>query len=75
MLYYLAIHTGMRQAELFGLKWRDIDWDRKSIKVQRQVVRYKGGGYEFTKPKSKSGNRTILLGTKTMEMLITHQKK
>lgn len=25
-LYYLAIHTGMRQAELIGLKWEDIDW-------------------------------------------------
>jgi integrase len=24
-LYYLAIHTGMRQSEIIGLKWEDVD--------------------------------------------------
>ena len=26
-LYHLAIHTGMRQSELLGLKWEDLDWE------------------------------------------------
>lgn len=74
-VYYLAIHTGMRQAELLGLKWEDIDWERNTLQVKRQCLRYKGGGYEFAKPKSKSGNRTIILGKQTLEVLKTQRKR
>src|SRR5215216_6423073 len=34
-LYYLAIHTGMRQSELMGLKWADVDWNLNTIQVKR----------------------------------------
>jgi len=51
----------------------DIDWERKTLQVQRQALRHKGGGYEFTKPKSKSGIRTIILGDKMLEILREHK--
>lgn len=51
-IYYLAIHTGMRQGELVGLMWKDIDWINRHIQVRRQVVRYLNGA--ITKPKSKA---------------------
>jgi integrase len=73
-LYYLAIHTGMRQAELIGLKWDDLDWDRKTLQVKRQIFRPKGGGFEFTNLKSKSGHRTIILGSQMVEVLKEHRK-
>ena len=72
-LYHLAIHTGMRQAELLGVMWEDIDWERKTLQIQRQALRLRGGGYEFTKPKSKSGLRTIILGDKVLEILKAYQ--
>ncbi|MBU0511331.1 MAG: site-specific integrase [Chloroflexi bacterium] len=72
-LYYLAVHTGMRQAELIGLKWEDVDWERRTIQVKRQVRHFKGGGYTFTMPKSKSGKRTIILGKRAVEVLREHQ--
>ena len=31
-LYYLAIVTGMRQGELLGLQWKNVDIDRGIIK-------------------------------------------
>jgi integrase len=73
-LYHLAISTGMRQGELLGLKWIDIDWEARSLQVQRQVTRKKGGGLTFSQPKTKSGIRRIDLGKRTISILQKHQK-
>jgi integrase len=67
--FFLAIHTGMRTGELLGLKWKDINWDKKSLLVRRQVQHPKGGGYIFTKLKSKSSQRSIALGDQAIEVL------
>lgn len=34
-IYSTAIYTGMREGELAGLRWSDIDFDRKIIAVQK----------------------------------------
>jgi len=74
-LYYLAIHTGMRQAELIGLKWKDIEWNLKILHVKRQVRHFKGGSYTFTDLKSRSGNRTIILGKQALGILREQQRE
>jgi integrase len=53
-----AAMTGMRQGELLALRWRDIDWKAKRIRVRRNYVR----GYWGT-PKSYSGQRSMPLAT------------
>jgi integrase len=73
-LYHLAISTGMRQGELLGLKWSDIDWEAGSLQIKRQVTR-KEGGLNFSQPKTKSGIRRIDLGNQTLSILKEHQKK
>ncbi|MDD2785908.1 MAG: site-specific integrase [Patescibacteria group bacterium] len=35
----MALRTGMRLGELFGLDWSDVDFDRKMINVRRSIVR------------------------------------
>lgn len=72
-IYYLAIHTGMRQGELLGLKWEDIDLNRRTLQVKRQCVRSRDYGFKFSKPKSKSGVRTIILGQLAVEVLKVQQ--
>jgi integrase len=74
-LYQLALTTGMRQGELLGLKWKDINWDRKTITVQRQLARIPGGKLEFVQPKTRSSVRTISLGEMTIAILKEHQKQ
>jgi len=74
-LYYIAIHTGMRISELLGLKWEDIDWNLKTLKVKRQIKHFKGESYTFTEVKSRSGIRTIRLGQQALEVLKEHKKE
>ncbi len=73
--YYLALTTGMRQGELLGLKWPDIDWKRGVIMVKRQAVRVRGGGYAFAEPKSKRGWRVVDLGVGSIEKLRAQYEK
>jgi len=73
--YFLAIHTGMRLSEIIGLKWEDVNWDLSTLQVKRQVMHLKGGSYIFTEVKSRSGNRTIILGTQALELLKVHRRE
>lgn len=73
-LYYLAIATGMRQGELLGLKWADLDWEKGELTVRRQLTKKKGGGFELTAPKTKAGIRPISLGNNALEVLREHRE-
>jgi integrase len=52
----LAAFTGARQAEVLGLQWGDIDWNRRTAEIRRQWRR--GAFYE---PKTKASRRTVEL--------------
>jgi integrase len=62
----------MRESELLGLKWQDLDWVRQTLKVERQYERPHGDGIIFTPPKTKKGKRSIKLGNKSIEALRNH---
>lgn len=53
-LYLTATMTGLRQGELLGLRWRDIDWAVGRIRVRQNYVR----GHWGT-PKSRRGSRSV----------------
>lgn len=70
-IWTVAIDTGLRRGELFGLKWSDIDYDRTVlkdgkkvsapvIKIQRQ---YQQRTLEFAEPKRGSVREVALLPT------------
>jgi integrase len=73
-LYHMAVTTGMRQGELLGLKWESIDFKRRTLQVKRQLIRLKGGGIEFTLPKTNAGRRTISIGEDTIKTLKEHHE-
>jgi len=61
MLFTLAAFTGLRQGELLGLKWEDIDWEAKQVHVQRTFTKGR-----FFATKTKTSNRRVDLGPTLM---------
>lgn len=74
-LYHLAVTTGMRQAELFGLKWTDLELNNGILRICRQVERVDGHGWRFVEPKTKAGRRTIKLGEGSLHVLRLHKER
>jgi integrase len=74
VMYLTAAMTGMRQGELFALRWRDVDWSARRIRVRRNYVRG-----QFGTPKSKRSTRSVPLASRVateLELLFqdsTHQ--
>lgn len=54
----IALSTALRRGEILGLRWEDIDIDRRIIHVVRNVTYAKNQPYVGT-PKTASGTRTI----------------
>ncbi len=54
-LLVVTMFTGMRQSEVIGLGWKDVDFRRGIIVVRRQLIKLhkKGEGYAFRTLKSK----------------------
>jgi integrase len=75
VLYYLALMTGMREGELLGLKWEDLDWTRGIVEVKRQLQRSAGQGLALVPPKTKAGRRQIKIGQETLERLAAHRSQ
>lgn len=55
---YTAVNTGLRQAELLGLRWRDVNLDTMSISVN-QVLYKRRGITEFREPKTSYSRRLV----------------
>ncbi len=60
---YTAVSTGLRQAELLGLRWRDIDLDMLSISVS-QVLYKRRGVCQFKEPKTSHSRRRVAMTPK-----------
>ncbi len=73
-LYYLALTTGLREGELLGLKWNDLDWVSSRLQIQRQLQRIPHEGLHLVEPKSKAGRRAITLGYAAVEKLRGHNE-
>ena len=71
-LIHLALTTGLRQSEILGLKWSDVDWDRNTISIRRQLRRKHKKPNYFSSLKTKSGIRTISVGINTMQKIREH---
>jgi len=73
-LYVLAIYTGLRQGELLGLKWDDVDLEDGSLQVRRTLSITKSGPV-FTSPKTAGSRRSVKLTSKAIAALKSHLER
>lgn len=69
-VHLVDLFTGIRQSEILGLKWGDVDFQRGQITIRRQLqfLGHKYGGYRFTTPKNNK-TRQIIPATFAMDVL------
>jgi integrase len=60
-LWVLAITTGLRQGELAGLRWEDVDLEVRQLQVRRTLQYQNGLGWLEQKPKTARSRRTLAL--------------
>lgn len=72
--YRLAMSTGMRFGEVFGLAWDDIDFDKKIIHVRHTLKYMARKGYYLETPKTKASLRDIPITDQASAMLKEHRK-
>lgn len=74
-LILVTLFTGMRQSEVIGLSWPDVDFRKGIIFVRRQLVKLpeKGQGYIFSSPKSRKSR--IIKPAPTVMRILDRQRE
>ena len=67
-LFVLAVLHGMRQGELFALRWDDVDFPNRTLSVTRSVQEI-SGALTVVEPKSARSRRRIELSKMAVEAL------
>jgi integrase len=75
VIFYLAIYTGMRQSELLGLRWQDIDLIMAEISVRRSMHRLLTHEVIFRGTKTAKSSRSVAISPSTCLVLRKHLEK
>jgi len=69
--FSLAVLTGMRQGEILGLRWQDVDYRQGVIRMQ-QTLTHRGKAFQAG-GKTAQSVRVVALSQETVRMLEAHQ--
>ena len=67
--FKLVLGTGMRRGEACGLRWSDINWKKRSIHVQRTVIKLSHEPIFVKPPKTASGDRVVYVSKEMAKLL------
>jgi integrase len=74
VLFRVAVLHGLRRGELLGLRWEDVDLERGTLAVRKQIG-WSGGEATFADPKTKKSRRTLRLDAGTVQALRRHRRE
>lgn len=69
----VALAVGLRQSEVLGLRWADVDLDKGTLSVQRGLHRVTGRGLVYEEPNADRSRRTLALPEPLVEALRRHR--
>jgi integrase len=70
LVFLTAAMTGMRRGEVVAVRWHDIDWNARLIRVRRNFTRG-----EFGTPKSRRSSRAVPLAARLADELWAHHEQ
>lgn len=73
-LYLTAIGLGLRQGELLGLGWSDVDLEAGTLRVRHALQRIDGVA-RLVEPKSVTSRRTVALPAVVADALRQHRRR
>ena len=69
----MAVGLGLRRAELLGLQWSDVDFERRTVSIARTLQRV-DGVLTTKSPKTKLSRRTLVLPAFVVDALRAHRR-
>lgn len=69
----LAVAEGLREGEVLGLLWTDIDLSSGFLTIQRTLEKSRTYGMRLKQAKTKESHRRVFLSSKTIEALSLHK--
>ena len=73
-LFLVTMTLGLRQSEVLGLTWGDVDLEGGTLSVRRSLQRY-GGEYHLDEVKTVRSRRTLTLPDQLIEVLRAHRDR
>jgi integrase len=70
LVFLTAAMTGMRRGEVVAVRWQDIDWHARLIRVRRNFTRG-----QFGTPKSRRSSRAVPLAARLADELKAHYEQ
>ena len=72
--FYTELTTGLRRGELLALLWTDLDVEKRTISITKQVTRTKGE-LVVSQPKTHNSIRVLPVSQQAVELLVEEHKK
>ena len=72
--FYLELTTGLRRGELLALLWTDLDVEKRTISITKQVTRTKGE-LVVSQPKTHNSIRVLPVSQQAVDLLVEEHKK
>lgn len=68
-LFRLLAFTGMRRGECLALTWNDVDFNKGTIRINKNLTQGMHGEQIIQPPKTQKSNRTIIIDNPTLHYL------
>lgn len=75
VMVHLLLITGIRRAELAGLRWSCVDWERSQIHICHSILYKKDVGIYTSSPKTDESDRYIKLPAETIQLLREYRRE